>query len=68
MRRGVLHMGFWWGKLRERALGITRRSWEDNIKTNLKEIGWEGMDWIDLTQCRDKWQALGNAVMKLQVP
>jgi hypothetical protein len=61
-------MGLWWGKLRERAVGRPRRSWEDNIKTNLQEIGWEVMDWIDLTQCRDKWQALENMVMKLQVP
>jgi hypothetical protein len=34
---------------------------------DLREIGWDGIDWIDLTQDRDQWRALGNTVMKLQV-
>ena len=46
----------------------TRRSWEDNIKMDLQEMGWGAMDWIDLTQDRDRWSALVNAVMNLQVP
>jgi hypothetical protein len=40
----------------------------DNIKMNLGEIGWGGVDWIDLAQDRDKWGALVNAVMNLWVP
>jgi hypothetical protein len=40
----------------------------DNIKMNFREIGWDGMDWIDLAQDRAKWRALVNAVMKLWVP
>jgi hypothetical protein len=40
----------------------------DNIKMNLRDIGWRGMDWIDLAQDRDQWRALVNTVMKLQVP
>jgi hypothetical protein len=40
----------------------------DNIKMDLREIGWDGMDWIDLTQDRDQWRALVNAVMNLRVP
>ena len=36
-----------------RLLGIPRRRWKDNIKMHLKEIGWKGVDWIDLVQGRD---------------
>jgi hypothetical protein len=39
-----------------------------NIKIDLREIGWDGMDWIDLAQDRDQWRALVNTVMNLQVP
>jgi hypothetical protein len=39
----------------------------DNIKTDLREIGWDGMDWIDLAQDSDQWRALMNMVMNLQV-
>jgi hypothetical protein len=38
----------------------------DNIKMDLREIGWNGMDWIDLVQDRDQWRALVNTVMNLQ--
>jgi hypothetical protein len=40
----------------------------DNIKLDLREIGWDGMDWIDLPQDREKWRALVNTVMNLRVP
>jgi hypothetical protein len=40
----------------------------DNINMDLLEIGWGGVDWIALAQDRDKWRALVNAVMNLQVP
>ena len=52
----------------KRPLGRPRRSWEDNIKMDLQEVGLGAMDWIDLTQDRDRWGALVNAVMNLQVP
>jgi hypothetical protein len=52
----------------KRPLGRTRRRWVDNIKWDLIEIGWDGMDWIDLAQDRDQWRALVNAVMNLRVP
>jgi hypothetical protein len=52
----------------KRPLGITRRRWKDNIKMDLREIGWGDMDWIDLAQDRDQWRALVNTVMNLQVP
>jgi hypothetical protein len=40
----------------------------NNIKMDLGERGWNGMDWIDLAQDRDQWRALVNAVMNLRVP
>jgi hypothetical protein len=52
----------------KRPLGRPRRRWEDDIKMDLREIGWGGMDWIDLAQDRDQWRALVNTVMNLGVP
>jgi hypothetical protein len=52
----------------KRPLGRPRRRWVDNIKMDLLEIGWNGLDWIALAQDRDKWRALVNAVMNLRVP
>jgi hypothetical protein len=40
----------------------------DNIKIDLREIGWDGMDWIDLSEDRYQWRALVNTVMNLRVP
>jgi hypothetical protein len=51
-----------------RPLGRPRRGWEDSIKIDLREIGWGGMDWIDLAQDRDQWRALMSTVMNLRVP
>jgi hypothetical protein len=51
-----------------RPLGRPRYRWEDNIEMNLQEVGWGGMDWIDVAQDRDTWGALVNAIMNLQVP
>jgi hypothetical protein len=42
--------------------------WEDNIKMDIQEVGWEGVDWIDMAQDRERWWALVNAVMNLRVP
>jgi hypothetical protein len=52
----------------KRPLGRPRRRWVDNIKINLREIGWDGGVWIDLAQDRDQWRALVKAVMNLRVP
>jgi hypothetical protein len=50
----------------KRSLG--RRRWAYNIKMGLKEIEWDGVDWIDMAQGRDQWRALVNTVMNILVP
>jgi hypothetical protein len=50
-----------------RPLVRPRRRWEDNIKMARQKVVW-GIDWIELTQDRDRWRALVNAVMNLRVP
>ena len=72
----VVHMGERRGVYRvlvgkpegKRPLGRPRCRWEDNIKMDLQEVGWREMDWIDLAQYRDRWWALVNAVMNIQIP
>jgi len=53
---------------RKRPFGRPRRTWEDNIKMDLQEVGHGDMDWIELAQDRDRRRARGNAVMSLRVP
>jgi hypothetical protein len=50
-----------------RPLGRSRRRWVNNIEVDLREIGWDGIDWIDLAQDGDQWRALVNTVMNLRV-
>jgi hypothetical protein len=52
---------------KKRPLGRLRRRWVENIKTDLRKIGWDGMNWIDLAQDRDQWRAPVKAVMNLRV-
>jgi hypothetical protein len=52
----------------KRSLGRPRRRWENNIRMDLREMGWGGMDGIDLAQDRDQWKALVSTVMNLRVP
>ena len=51
-----------------RPLGRPRRKWEDNIRMNLREVGCGCVDWMELTQDRDRWRALVSAVMNLRDP
>jgi hypothetical protein len=51
-----------------RPLGRPRRRWLDNINMDLREIGWDGVDWIDVAQNRDEWRALVITVLNLWVP
>jgi hypothetical protein len=52
----------------KRPLGRPRRGWVNHIKMDLREIGWDGVDWIDRAQDRDQRRALVNTVLNLQVP
>ena len=52
----------------KRPLGRPRRRWEDNIKTDLQEIGGGCGDWMELAQDRDRWRALVSTVMNRRVP
>jgi hypothetical protein len=51
-----------------RPLGSPRHRWEGNIKVDLQEVGCGGMDWIELAEDSDRWQAVVNVVMNLLVP
>jgi hypothetical protein len=62
MGREEAYTGFWCGKLKE------REHLEDPGWMDLQEVGCGGMDWIDVTQDRNRWWALVSAVMKLRVP
>jgi len=61
----VLHMGKPEGK---RPLVRPRHRWENNIRMDLRELGWECVDWIHLAEDRDQWRAVVNTVMNLRVP
>jgi hypothetical protein len=52
----------------KRPLGKPRFRWEDNIKMDLKEVGYGGLDLIDLAQDRNRWRALVNAVITFRFP
>jgi hypothetical protein len=53
---------------RKIPLGRHRCRWEDNIRMDHKEIGWEGVDWVYLAQDTDQWWTVVKVVMNLQVP
>jgi hypothetical protein len=57
------------GKLEgKRPIGRPRRRWDDNIRMDLREIGWEGVHWMHVSQDREQWRAVVNTVMNLRVP
>jgi hypothetical protein len=72
----VAHMGVMRNVLRiligkpeeKRLFGRPRRRCEDNIRMDLRELGWEDEDWIHLAQDRDQWQAVMNMGMNIQFP
>ena len=57
-----------WKPEGKRPLGRPRPRWENNIKMDLQKVGCAVMDWIELSQDRDRWRALVNAEMNLQFP
>jgi hypothetical protein len=52
----------------KRPLGRPRRRWVDNIRMDLREVGWGDVDWIGLPQDRNRWRAVVNSVLNLRVP
>jgi hypothetical protein len=52
----------------KRPLGRPRRRWVDDIKMDLREIGWYGVDWIDMDQDKDQWRALVNTELNFRAP
>ena len=53
---------------RKRPLVRPRRRWADNIRMDLREVGFDPGEWIDLAEDRDQWRAYVRAVMNLRVP
>jgi hypothetical protein len=52
----------------KKPLGRSRRRWEDNIRIDVREIGWEVVDWMNMAEDRDQWRTVVNTVMNLRVP
>jgi hypothetical protein len=52
----------------KRPLGKPRRRWEDDIRMDISEIGWRGVDWMHLDQDAEQWCVLVNMVMNLRIP
>ena len=59
--------GFGGETLGKKTTWKTQAKMEDNIQVDLREVGGEGMDWMELAQDKDRWRALLNAAMNLQV-
>jgi len=57
-----VHTALCWADLRQRD------NLKDNIKINLQEVGWGGMEWIDVVRDRDRWRVLESAAKNLRVP
>jgi hypothetical protein len=56
-----MHIGYWW-ESEKRPLGRPRRRWVGSIKMDLRETGWDGVDWIDMAQHRDQWRAREHGI------
>jgi hypothetical protein len=67
VRRGM-HRGHTWESQKKRTTRKTRRRWVDNNEIDLREIEWDGIDWIDLGEDKDHWRALLNTAMNIRVP
>jgi hypothetical protein len=51
----------------KRPLGRPKHRWKDNIRMDLREVGWEGVDWIHLAQDKDQWQAFVTMIMNPRI-
>jgi hypothetical protein len=60
---------YWWVKPEgKRPLGKPRRRWVDNIRMDLREVGWGDVDSTGLAEDRNRWRAVVNSVLNLRVP
>jgi hypothetical protein len=59
---------YWWESQSERPRPRPKRRWVDNIRMDLGLVGWDDVDWIGLAQDKNRWRALVNSVLNLQVP
>jgi hypothetical protein len=66
--KSVYMKQFLWAPERKRPFGRHRHRWKDNTRMDLQEVECGVMDWIEVAEDRDRWQALVNAVMNLRVP
>jgi hypothetical protein len=67
--RKNMHTKFWWEAVKEKdPIGGSKHRWEDNIKIDLKEIGWQDVDWIYLVQNRDLHRSFVDMIMNLRIP
>jgi hypothetical protein len=62
------HVEFPFKKAKRKNLLRSKHGWENDIKMDVKEAGYEGMDWIHPPHGRQEWQTLENTVVMLQVP
>jgi transposase len=62
-----MHIGYWW-ESQKRPLGRPIRREVDNIKMDLRDLGWDGVDWIDMAQDRGQWMVPVNMILNLLVP
>jgi hypothetical protein len=51
----------------KKSLGRLRRRWEDNIRMDVREVGWKDADWINPAEDAGQWRAVGNTVMNFRV-
>jgi len=64
-----LHTRFWSGEAEgKKSLGRARRRWEDHIRRDFLEVGWEAVDWLRLAQVRDQYRDVVITVMNFRVP
>jgi hypothetical protein len=64
----IILLGWVIGEKGKRLPGRPRSRWVDNFRMDLGEVGWDDVDWIGLTQDRNRWRALLNSVLNIRVP